>query len=90
MEFAMCSRITTREQGHVVSERYELIDQPRNDPFCPTVELRGNTFSQGGNLCDSHESESKLRLLESRQTRRTSLAQQEMADIMAQLKLPSS
>jgi hypothetical protein len=82
MEFAMRSRITTREQGHVVPECYKLVDEPRNDPFCPTVELRRNTFSQGGNLCDSHEPESKLRLLEIRQTRRTLLPQQEMADIM--------
>jgi hypothetical protein len=90
MEFAMRSRITAREQGHVVPERYELIDEPRNDPFCPTVEFRRNTFSQGGNLCDSHEPESKLRLSEIRRSRRTLLPQQEMADIMAQLSLPGS
>ena len=90
MEFAMRSRITTREQGHVVSERYELIDQPRNDPFLSHRRASEEAFSQGGNLCDSHESESKRRLLENRQTRRISLPQQEMADIMAQLKLPSS
>jgi hypothetical protein len=35
MELAMLSRITTREQGHVVPERYELIDEPRNDLSVP-------------------------------------------------------
>ena len=90
MKFAMRFRITTREQGHVVPERDELVDEPRNDPFCSTVESRRNTFSQGGNLCDSHEPESKLRLLEIRETRRTLLPPQEGADIMAQLRLPGS
>jgi hypothetical protein len=56
MELAARYRITTREQGHIMPERYELIDQPRNDPFCPAVEPWRNTFSQGRDLCDPHES----------------------------------
>src|SRR3954451_22358155 len=55
MELATRFRITTSEQGHVMPERYELIDQPRNNPFCSTIVRRRNTFSQGGNLCDSHQ-----------------------------------
>src|SRR5215831_12129032 len=47
-------RIAAREQDDVMSERDELVGQPRNDTLGAAIELRRNGLGQRGYLRDVH------------------------------------
>jgi hypothetical protein len=47
-------RVAARKQRDLVSEFDQLVDQPGDDAFCPSVKMRRYAFSKGCNLRDAH------------------------------------
>jgi len=54
MQFSARPGIATREQGHLMPEIDQLVDQPGHDPFRAAIKLRGNAFGQRSDLGDPH------------------------------------
>src|SRR5438046_5556754 len=48
------NRIPTCKQGYVVPLANQFLSKIRNDPFGPSITLRGHTLRERRYLCDSH------------------------------------
>src|SRR5690348_2855151 len=55
MQSAAGSRISAREQGHLMSKLDEFVDQPGDYPLRAAIEFRRNAFGQWGDLCNAHK-----------------------------------
>lgn len=54
MQLSARPGIAAREQGHLMAELDQLVDQPSHNPFRTAVKFRGNAFGQRSDLDDPH------------------------------------
>ena len=56
MQLPARAGISAGEQGHLMAQADELVDQPRDHPLGPAVKLGRNAFGQRSDLGNPHDS----------------------------------
>ena len=62
MQIRARAGISAGEQGHLVAQADQFVDQPRNHPLCPAVKPGRNALGQRRDLGNPHDSGLELLL----------------------------